>query len=78
MERMQVKPEPGQNPQASQEPPPPGQGNLPPVPDRADLPPLSAQDAASHLDQASQRILDEERAYRQRKARPSLKGVRDW
>jgi Ca-activated chloride channel homolog len=76
--RVQVKPERGQNPQASQEPPPPGEGNLPPVPDRADLPPLSPQDAAGHLDQASQRILEEERAYRQRKARPSLKGVRDW
>jgi tetratricopeptide (TPR) repeat protein len=76
-EGVQVKPEPGQTPQATQERSP-GQGNLPPVPDRADLPPLSPQDASGHLDQASRRILEEQRAYRQRKARPSPQGIRDW
>ncbi len=56
----------------------PGKSNIPPVPDNADLPPLSPQDAAQHLEQASQRILQEDRAHRQRRARPALPGVRDW
>lgn len=56
----------------------PGKGHLPPIPDDAALPPLSPQDAAEHLEQASRRILDEGKAYRQQRTRPPQAGVRDW
>jgi tetratricopeptide (TPR) repeat protein len=74
----QVKPEPGQAPRKSNEPPPPGAGNLPPVPDQAELAPLSPQDAAAHLEQAARRIHDERQTYRRGRARGPAKGVPDW
>ncbi|HVS40399.1 MAG TPA: VWA domain-containing protein [Gemmataceae bacterium] len=82
-----VKPDPNGKPAKSQDagkpletdaPPPPGEDKLPPVPDRADLPPLSAEDAARHLDQAAQRILQDLKAHRRSKAAPPPPNVRDW
>lgn len=82
-----VKPDPngrpikagqGDKPVETAEPPPPGSGHLPPVPDRADLPPLSAEDAAQHLDQAAQRILQDLKAHRRTKAPAPPSNVRDW
>jgi hypothetical protein len=58
--------------------PPPGEGKLPPVPDRADLPPLSPEDAASHLELAAKRILEEAKAHRRAGVRPPPAGVKDW
>ncbi len=82
-----VKPDPaggppkkndGGKPVETDEPPPPGEGHLPPVPDRADLPPLSAEDAARHLDQAAQRILQDLKAHRQSRVAPPPPNVKDW
>jgi tetratricopeptide (TPR) repeat protein len=73
-----VKPGPGQNPVQSEERPPGGQGTLPPVPDRADPAPLSPQDAATHLEQATRRILEERQAHRRGNVRPPAPTVRDW
>jgi hypothetical protein len=42
------------------------------------MPPLTAREAAEHLDQANRRILEDEKSYRQKRARPPLAGVRDW
>jgi tetratricopeptide (TPR) repeat protein len=57
---------------------PPGAGNLPPVSDRADLPPLTAEDAARHLELASQRIEEDYKAHRRSKAPAPAANVRDW
>jgi tetratricopeptide (TPR) repeat protein len=57
---------------------PPGAGNLPPVPDGADLPPLTAEDAARHLELASQRIEEDYKAHRRAKAPAPAANVRDW
>jgi tetratricopeptide (TPR) repeat protein len=68
----------GDTPRESANQPLPGKGNLPPVPDDATQPPLSPRDAAEHLEQASRRILEEEKSYRQQRARAPLAGIRDW
>jgi len=68
----------GQTPKETNDQAAPGKSTIPPVPDSADLPPLSPRDAAEHLEQASRRILEEDKAHRQRRARPPLPGVRDW
>jgi tetratricopeptide (TPR) repeat protein len=73
-----IKTDQGEKPVETNEPPPPGSGHLPPVPDRADLPPLSAEDAAQHLDQAAQRILQDLKAHRRTKAPAAPPNVRDW
>ena len=73
-----VKPEQGQAPAQTNDPPPPGSGNLPPVPDQAEPAPLSANDAAAHLEQATRRIVDEGQAHRRERARSPSAGVRDW
>ncbi len=65
-------------PMETDDAPPPGEGKLPPVPDRADLPPLSAVDAARHLDQAAQRILQDLKAHRRAKASSPPPNVPDW
>jgi len=72
------KSDPSQAPRATRDPPPPGAGNLPVIPDRADLHAVAPRDAAEHLDQAARRILDDERAHKKGRARPSAAGVRDW
>ncbi len=56
----------------------PGKRDLPPIPDDANVLPLPPRDAAEHLEKASHRILEEEKSYRQQRARAPLAGVRDW
>lgn len=73
-----VKPQPGSQPQRTDAPPPPGQGNLKPIPDSADAKPLSEQDAAEHLRLAAGRIRQEQQAHRRSRARTLGPGVRDW
>jgi tetratricopeptide (TPR) repeat protein len=73
-----AKPEKGTKPRDTDEPPPPGSGHLPPVPDGADLPPLTAEDAARHLELASQRIEEDYKAHRRSKAPAPAANVRDW
>ena len=73
-----AKPEKGPKPIETDEPPSPGAGHLPPVPDGADLPPLTAEDAARHLELASQRIEEDYKAYRRAKAPAPAANVRDW
>jgi tetratricopeptide (TPR) repeat protein len=75
---MPVQPEPGQTPIHTNEPPPPGKGNLPPVPDRADVTPLSPDQAARLLEQAARRIVEEHQQHRRGTARPLPADVRDW
>jgi hypothetical protein len=72
------KPEKGAKPVETDAPPAPGSGNLPPVPDGADLPPLTPQDAARHLELASQRIEEDYKAHRRAKAPAPAANVRDW
>lgn len=72
-----AKPEEGQKPVETADLSP-GEGHLPPVPDRADLPPLSAEDAARHLDLATQRILQDLKAHRRAKAPTPAANVRNW
>jgi hypothetical protein len=73
-----VKPEDGSAPTATGDTPPPGSGNLRPVPDRVDAPPLSPQEAGEHLEQATERIVNERRTHRQRSAKTPPPNVRDW
>jgi tetratricopeptide (TPR) repeat protein len=73
-----AKPEKGTKPIDTDAPPPPGSGRLPPVPDGANLPPLTAEDAARHLELASQRIEEDYKAYRRAKAPAPAANVRDW
>lgn len=60
------------------EQPRPGPGNLPPVPDKDELIPLSHEDAAAHLQRATEQILRERREYRQRSVKVPAKEVKDW
>jgi tetratricopeptide (TPR) repeat protein len=55
----------------------PGKGNLRPLPDRDELAPLTPEDVAAYLEQAAQRILEEQRAYRQAVV-PSVPNLKDW
>ncbi len=73
-----AKADDGSKPVETDVAPPPGEGHLPPVPDRADQPPLSAEDAARHLDQAAQRILQDLKAHRRSKAPAPAPNVPDW
>jgi tetratricopeptide (TPR) repeat protein len=73
-----AKPEKGTKPVETDAPPQPGSGNLPPVPDGVDLPPLTAQDAARHLELASQRIEEDYQAHRRAKTATPPANVRDW
>jgi Ca-activated chloride channel family protein len=72
-----VKPDPGQTPIQVPETAP-GVGNLSPIPDVADPQPVPPKEALSHLESATQRILQERQAYRLQKTRPVVPGVRDW
>ncbi len=51
-------------------------GNLPPVPDGADLPLLTPQDAARHLELASQRIEEDYKAHPAARRPPAPGGER--
>jgi tetratricopeptide (TPR) repeat protein len=73
-----VKPQPGAQAQRTNEPPPPGQGNLKPLPDNGEAKPLTEKEAAEHLRLAAGRIHEEQKAYRQSRARTPGPGVRDW
>jgi tetratricopeptide (TPR) repeat protein len=73
-----VKPDQGTAPTRSSEKPPPGKGNLDPIPDEVEVPPLSVHDAAQHLAQAAQRVIEERQTYRQRSRGPTARGVQDW
>jgi hypothetical protein len=73
-----AKPEKGTKPIETDVPPSPGSGHLPPVPDGADLPPLTAQDAARHLELASQCIEEDCKAHRRSKASAPTANTRDW
>ncbi len=56
----------------------PGVGELTPVPDLAEHAPLPPKEALSHLEAATKRVLQEQKAYRLQKVRPVAPGVRDW
>jgi len=73
-----AKSEKGTKPIDTDVPPTPGSGHLPPVPDGADLPPLTAEDAARHLELASQRIEEDYKAHRRAKTPAPAANVRDW
>jgi Ca-activated chloride channel family protein len=62
------------NPQATDQKPPPGKGNLPPLPDEDTLTPLTPEDTRAYLDRAAERIAQERRTQLQRFApSPSTK-----
>jgi tetratricopeptide (TPR) repeat protein len=73
-----VKPENGSAESKTDEPPQPGKGNLEPIPDQVDVPPLSPHDAAQHLAQAAQKVLQERQLHHRRTERPATRGVKDW
>jgi hypothetical protein len=75
---LPAKPEPGAAPTPTDQPPPPGAGNLPPVPDSPDLPPLAAPDAAAHLKEAHDRIARERQNHRRQGGRPVSEDVPGW
>ena len=60
------------------QPPPPGKGNLPPIPDEDDLAAMSPEDAVEHLKQAAARIQRERQEYRQRALPAAPANVLDW
>jgi Ca-activated chloride channel family protein len=70
--------EPGKGePGTSTQPRSPGTGNLPPVPDQDELVPLTPEDARSHLQQATQRIMGELQKQKSQQGRPT-RNVLDW
>jgi tetratricopeptide (TPR) repeat protein len=73
-----VKPEAGQNPIQTEEQPAPGVGSLQPILDVSEPTPVPPKEAVSHLELATQRVLQEREAYRRQKVRPNVSGVRDW
>jgi Ca-activated chloride channel family protein len=73
-----VRPDRGSTPNDTDQPPPPGKGNLPTLPDTDDLSPLTPEDAAEHLKQAAARIL-RERQEHVRVMTPTIpSNVKDW
>lgn len=66
----------GGQPQATQQRQP-GAGNLPPVPDSNELLPLAPEDAHAHLQQAAQRILNDQQKHKLHLSRPT-RNVLDW
>jgi tetratricopeptide (TPR) repeat protein len=77
-ERIPAKPGPGNENQRSNEPPAPGQGNLPPIPDTQDPVSLTPEDASSHLQQATVRILQERQKHKQMSLKKPAPGAKDW
>jgi Ca-activated chloride channel family protein len=73
-----VQPDRGSTPNDTDQPPPPGKGNLPTLPDTDDLAPLSPEDAAEHLKEAAARIA-RERQEHARVMTPAIpSNVKDW
>jgi tetratricopeptide (TPR) repeat protein len=68
----------GSTPNDTDQPPPPGKGNLPTLPDTDDLAPLSLEDAAEHLNRAAARIVQERQEYVRLMAPAVLSNVKDW
>jgi Ca-activated chloride channel family protein len=68
----------GQQPIKTDQPQPPGEGNLPPVPDRDELVAMAPEDATTHLDRAAARVLHERREHQHISARPPSGSVKDW
>jgi Ca-activated chloride channel family protein len=77
-ERVRAKPLPGEQPIKTDEPQPPGEGNLPPPADKDELVPMPPEDAAAHLQRAAEQVLRERRAHQQQSARPPAGSVKDW
>jgi hypothetical protein len=74
-----VKAKPGEKPIPTDSQPAPGAGKLPPVPEGGNPGPLSAREAASQIEQATRRILEERKAYRRSRSAPRpATGVKDW
>jgi tetratricopeptide (TPR) repeat protein len=73
-----LKPDEGSAASRSNEPPPPGKGNLEPIPDEVDVPPLSARAATEHLELAARKVREEHQTYHRRSERASAAGVKDW
>jgi tetratricopeptide (TPR) repeat protein len=71
-------PERGPDSALSNQTPPPGAGNLDVIPDKDELVPISPEEAARHLQEAVQRVLQEQQAFRQRTIKAPLVSVRDW
>jgi tetratricopeptide (TPR) repeat protein len=70
--------QPGQQPLPTDQPPPPGVGNLPPIPDRDETVALSPEDALRYLQQAADRIQQERRAHERQTIKGPARGVKDW
>jgi Ca-activated chloride channel family protein len=62
----------------SDQPAPPGKGNLPPIPDEDELAPLSTEDAVEYLNQAAGRIQHERQSHRQSLVPTVSPSVKDW
>jgi tetratricopeptide (TPR) repeat protein len=77
-DRARVTPENGAEPTKGDGQQAPGEGNLPVIPDREELVPMSKEEAEAHLRQATERVLKEGRAHRQRALRVPSSKVRDW
>jgi hypothetical protein len=77
-EKAPTKLSPGEQPQRTNEPPAPGQGNLPPIPDTQDPVSLTPEDAAAHLQQATVRILQEKQKHKQTSLKKPAPGAKDW
>jgi Ca-activated chloride channel family protein len=81
-ERGKAEPLRGANPATTaadtEQPPPPGKGNLPTLPDTDELAPLSAEDAAEYLQQAATRILRERLEYQRQMVPTVSANVMDW
>lgn len=73
-----AKPEDDKSASKSNEPPPPGKGNLPNIPDEVEAPPLSPHEAGEHLQLAARKVLQERQIHRRRGEEPSAAGVKDW
>jgi hypothetical protein len=75
---VRVAPEGGAEPTKGDGQQAPGEGSLPVIPDREELVPMSKEEAEAHLRQATERVLQEGRAHRQRSLRVPSSKVRDW
>jgi tetratricopeptide (TPR) repeat protein len=76
--KTQRPPDRGQDSSISNQTPPPGAGNLEVIPDRDELVPISPEEAARYLQEAVQRVLQEQQAYRQRTSKAPSGSVLDW
>jgi tetratricopeptide (TPR) repeat protein len=67
-----------QQPIPTQEPPPPGQGNLPPIPDNAELVRMAPEDAVAHLQRAAAKVLRERRQHQETSAPKPSRVIPDY